>query len=398
MIAAATITNSSAMPEEKNSVIIYGGSFDPPHSGHTALAAAALRRFKAAVLYFVPGFHTPFKDFHPVPFHGRAALLRAALAEAGLGGRKAIKISPFEADLKRVVYTYETAAHFRLLHPGAPLYFLMGSDCLAGFKRWRRPGFILKTARLLVGLRPGYAIDKRSGIPFTALAGSFPRADSTGIRAELFLGGRPAQLHRAVLDRIEKKSLYLARERELLKKLLTPARYTHSLYTAELALRLAPAAGVPQRKAALAALLHDCARELAPAALRRRCLKRAPPDALPRLTLKEAPVLAHAWAGAALAMEKFGVKDPEILEAIELHATGAPCMGPLARLIYVSDLANRGRGFREAGLVRKLAFKDFLAAFRAANYVKLVYAFSGGGWVHPLSVALWNSLQEKKKG
>ena len=360
-----------------------------------ALAEAALRQLKPSVLYFVPGFHTPFKDLPPVPFSGRAALLRAALAGAGLGGRKEIKISSFEADLERVVYTYETVAHFRKLHPGAPLYFLMGSDCLAGFSGWRRPGFILKNARLLAGLRPGYAIRKSSGAHFTALAGRFPRADSTGIRAELFLGGRPAQLHRAVREIIEKKALYLARERALLKKLVSPSRFRHSLHTAELALGLAEAAGVPQQKAALAALLHDCARDLPPAARRRLFLKRAPRAALPRLTLKEAPVLAHAWAGAALAREKFGVKDPEILEAIEQHAAGAPGMGPLARLIYVSDLANRGRAFREAGLVRRLAFKNFEAAFRAANYVKLVYAFSAGGWVHPLSVSLWNSLQEK---
>jgi len=386
------------MPEEKRPVIIYGGSFDPPHRGHMALAAAALSQLKPSVLYFVPGFHTPFKDLLPVPFSGRAALLRAALAGAGLGGRKEIKISSFEADLERVVYTYETVEHFRKLHPGAPLYFLLGSDCLAGFSGWKRPGFILKNARLLAGLRPGYAIRKSSGAPFTALAGRFPRADSTGIRAELFLGRRPAQLHPAVLDRIEEKALYLARERELLKKIISPGRYAHSLHTAELALKLAPAAGVPQQKAALAALLHDCARDLEPGRSRRLFLKSAPRAALPGLTLREAPVLAHAWAGAALAAEKFGVKDPEVLEAIALHATGAPGMGPLARLVYLSDLANQGRGFSEAGLVRKLAFIDFGAAFQAANYVKLVYAFSGGGWVHPLSAALWNSLQEKKRG
>lgn len=386
------------MPEEKRPVIIYGGSFDPPHRGHMALAAAALAQLKPSVLYFVPGFHTPFKDLRPVPFAGRAALLRAALAGAGLGGRKEIKISSFEADLRRVVYSYETVAHFRELHPGVPLYFLLGSDCLAGFSGWKRPGFILGNARLLAGLRPGYAIRKSSGAPFTALAGRFPRADSTGIRAELFLGRRPAQLHPAVLDRIEERKLYLAREREQLKKFISPGRYAHSLHTAELALGLAPAAGVPQQKAALAALLHDCARDLPPGAQRRLFLKSAPRAALPRLTLREAPVLAHAWAGAALAAEKFGVKDPEVLEAIALHATGAPGMGPLARLVYVSDLANQGRGFSEAGLVRKLAYIDFGAAFRAANYVKLVYAFSGGGWVHPLSAALWNSLQEKKRG
>ncbi|HCC47526.1 MAG TPA: hypothetical protein DEQ38_05335 [Elusimicrobia bacterium] len=190
------------------------------------------------------------------------------------------------------------------------------------------------------------------------------------------------------------KALYLSRERRLLEGSLSPRRYAHSLHTAELALSLAPAAGVPQRQAALAALLHDCARDLSPAAQRRLCPPRSPHLAE---TLREAPVLAHAWAGAALARKKYGVEDPEVLEAITLHATGAPGMGPLARLVYVSDLANQGRTFHEARLVRELAAVDFEAAFRAANYVKLVYAFAGGGWVHPLSVGLWNSLQEKKK-
>jgi nicotinate (nicotinamide) nucleotide adenylyltransferase len=382
------------MAQEKRPVIIYGGSFDPPHRGHAALAAAALRQLKPAALYLVPGYRTPFKDYSPVPFADRAALLKAALAGAGLSNSREVRVNAFEAGLRRVVYTWETVAHFRRLHPGAPLYFLMGSDCLAGFPGWRRPGYILKSARLLVGLRPGYSI-KKGGVPFTPLAGRFPEADSTALRSELFLGRRPAQLQPGVLKAIGSRALYLARERRLLARSLSPLRYQHSLHVAELALRLAPAAGVPQQKAALAALLHDCARDLPPAALRRLAPKSTPGLAE---ILRGAPVLLHAWAGAALAEKKYGVADPEILEAIALHATGAPGMGPLARLVYLADLANQGRAFPEAKLVRDLAAADFGAAFKAANYVKLVYAFAGGGWVHPLSVGLWNLLQEKKPG
>lgn len=383
------------MADPKKPVIIYGGSFDPPHKGHTALAAAALRQLAPSALYFVPGFHTPFKDLRPSPFGDRAALLKTALAAAGLAGRKEIKVSSFEAELGRVVYTWETVAHFRRLHPGAPLYFLLGSDCLADFRGWRRSGEILKNARLLAGLRPGYSLKKSASAPFTPLRGRFPEAASRDIRAQLFLGGRPAQVFPAVLELIAKKGLYLGRERALLKRLVTPARFTHSADTARLAMELAPAAGVPQQKAALAGLLHDCARDLPPSVMKR--LARGPRAAALRETAAKAPVLLHAWAGAALARSRFKVKDPEVLEAAALHATGAPGMGPLARLIYICDVANQGRTFAEAGLVRGLAGKDLGAAFRAANYVKLVYAFSGDGWVHPLSVALWNSLQEKKK-
>lgn len=383
------------MKEEKKPVIIYGGSFDPPHKGHLALAAAALRQLKPSALYFVPGFRTPFKDSRPVPFAGRKAMLEAALAASGLAGRPEIKISSYEARLGRVVYTYETLEYFRRLHPGAPLYFLMGSDCLAGFKGWKRWRSILKNAGLLAGLRPGHSPGR--GVPFTALKGRFPRVASSGLRAELFLGDKPRGLHAPVLKLLEARGLYLGRERALLKKMISPARYAHSLGTARLAVALAPALGLPAQQAALAALLHDCARDLPPGALVKYALRNAPRTPLLRTLIKEAPVLLHAWAGAERARKDFGVYDPEILEAIQLHATGAPGMGALARLLYVCDLAAPGRGFPEAAQVRRLASRDFEAAFRAANYVKLVYAFSGGGWVHPLSISLWNSLQEKKK-
>ncbi|HAT72013.1 MAG TPA: hypothetical protein DCS63_04280 [Elusimicrobia bacterium] len=386
------------MRSEKKPIIIYGGSFDPPHRGHMELAAAALRQLKPEAIYFVPGFHTPFKDLRPVPFAGRRALLKAALGAAGLLGRPEVKISSFEAGLRRVVYTWETVAHFRKLHPGARVYFLMGSDCLGGFKKWRRWRTVLEGARLLVGLRPGYDMAAARGVPFTALAGRFPRAASSDLRAALFLGGKPPELHAAVLAGILRRGFYLSRERALLKKILTPGRFRHSHETAALAVSLAPALGIPAQKAAAAGLLHDCARDLPPGALKKYARLRCPRAPFFGTMLKEAPVLLHAWAGAALAGELSGIRDAEIDEAIELHATGAPGMGPLARLIYVCDLAAPGRDFPEAGLVRELAFNDFDAAFRAANYVKLTYAFSGGGWVHPLSVSLWNSLQEKKKG
>jgi nicotinate-nucleotide adenylyltransferase len=381
------------MADEKRPVVIYGGSFDPPHQGHTALAAAALRLLSPSALYFVPGFRTPFKDLRPVPYRDRAAMLRAAIGASSLAGRREVRVSPFEADQGRVVYTWETVAHFRRLHPGVPLYFLLGSDCLAGFRSWRRSGEILKKARLLAGLRPGYALG-RGAVPFTPLPGRFPEAASTGIRGALFLGDTPAKVDPAVLELIERRGLYLGRERALLRRLLKPARYEHCLHTARLALELAPAAGIPQQKAALAALLHDCARDLSPAAQLR--LAKGPREAVLRETAARAPVLLHAWAGAELARKRFGVADPDVLEAAALHATGGPGMGPLARLVYVCDVANQGRAFPEAALVRRLAREDLGAAFRAANYVKLVYAFSGDGWVHPLSVALWNSLQQKK--
>jgi predicted HD superfamily hydrolase involved in NAD metabolism len=332
-------------------------------------------------------------------------MLQSALRAAGLAERPEVSISSFENGFRRVVYTFETLEYFRKRHPGAPLYFLMGSDCLAGSKKWKRWRGILKQATLLVGMRPGREIISRPEVPFARLRGGFPRAASSYLRSALFLGYKPPEVSGPVLEVIEKKGLYLSCERRLLENILSPGRLGHSLEVARLAFELAPGEGISPQKAALAGLLHDCARELPEAALlaARKELAGFLPAKISGAVLynemaAKAPVLLHAWAGAGLARWKFGVKDRKILEAIALHATGAPGMGPLARLIYVCDLAARGRDFKEAALVRRLAGLDFPAALRAANYVKLSYAFSGGGWVHPLSVSLWNSLQEKKNG
>ncbi len=393
------------MAHSQKPVIIYGGSFDPPHKGHMALAAAALRQLEPAALYFVPGWRTPFKDFQPVPFSRRCGMLAKALRGAGLAGRKGVSISSFEAGHRRVVYTFETIGHFQKKHPGAPVYFLMGSDCLAGFKQWRRWRGILKKASLLVGLRPGYSPGAAHGVPFVALRGRFPRAASSGLRGALFLGEKPSALAGPVLAEIERNGLYHDRELRYLKANLSSARLRHSLAVARLAMSLAPGLGLSPQKAALAGILHDCARELpgSGVAIARKGLAgvfpgRKSENMLYVEVISKAPVLLHAWAGAALARNLFGVKDREVLEAIALHATGAPGMGKLARLIYVCDLAAEGRGFKAAAWIRRLAGLDFPAALRAANYVKLSSAFSGGGWVHPLSVSLWNSLQEKKNG
>ena len=366
------------------------------------LAAAALRQLKPEALYFVPGWRTPFKRTQPASFRERRSMLKKALRAAGLAGRPEVKISDFEDGRRRVVYTVETLEYFKKLHPGAPLYFLMGSDCLAGFTAWRRWRGILKKASLLVGMRPGHVAPAAAEVPFIALNGRFPQAASSAVRGALYLGKNTAAVPAPVLEHIRKKGLYLARERLRLKKTLSPARFRHSLRVAGLALELAPGLGIPSYQAAAAGLLHDCARELPvpvllPAAQNfARRQSGTPPGYINcKDMVKKSPVLLHAWAGAERARRVFGATDPEILEAIALHATGAPKMGGLARLIYLCDLAAPGREFKTAALIRRLAKVDFSAAFRAANYVKLSYAFAGGGWVHPLSVSLWNSLQEK---
>ena len=158
------------MSNEKEPVIIYGGSFNPPHSGHISLAKAAYRQIKPKAFYFVPNFHSPFKEMQPASFNDRRNMLQIAAGEnfMNLSG---VQISSWEEDQKKIVYTWKTIAHFRRIHPNAKIYFLMGSDCLKSFNDWQRSRSILRNASLLVGIRPGFNIVGGEA-PFVPLKGT----------------------------------------------------------------------------------------------------------------------------------------------------------------------------------------------------------------------------------
>ncbi|MBI4801462.1 MAG: bis(5'-nucleosyl)-tetraphosphatase (symmetrical) YqeK [Elusimicrobia bacterium] len=387
------------MPAKKK-IIIYGGAFDPPHKGHFALMKAALRIAPAA-LYIVPGFRSPFKDFPAAPYKDRAAMLKDGLKAEGLigrhkGGRTRITVHPFEFKQKRLTYTWRTVDFFKKLHPDAERYFLMGSDCIETFHRWKHYRRILSKAVLLAGRRPGFGLKNLAGVPYVQLKGRFPLITSAALKAALFAGRRPRGLLPATFSYIARKGLYLGALRRRLKKTLTPERFAHTAAVTDLALELGLRYGADPLRAALAGLLHDAARDLPPRALVRyaaRSRLRAP--GLNEM-LKKAPLLLHSYAGADLAAKRFGVKDRSVLNAIRQHTLGSRKPDLLSKIIYVADLAACDRSFPEAGTVAALARKDLDAAYLRANYVKLIYA-SRAGWRHPESAKVWNSLRTREK-
>jgi nicotinate-nucleotide adenylyltransferase len=379
----------------KQKIIIYGGTFDPPHKGHFALIKASLAALDPALLYIVPGLRSPFKDFPCAPFRERAAMLAAGLGAAGLGGDARIKIHPYEFERGRLTYTWRTVSFFRRKYPRAEIYFLMGSDCLETFHLWKNYRKILASARLIVGARAGFPLKNPRGLNYIRLKGCFPFIASTALKIGLFAGFRPSGLFDATENRIAARGLYFAALRRRIAGLMTPARFKHTRAATLLSLQLAVKYGADLPKTALTGLLHDIARDLGPRGLAAYAKKaRFKVPALEE-TLKKAPILLHSYAGAELAEKKFGVKDKAVLNAIRRHTLGSVSPGLLAKIIYVADLAADGRDFSGAGMVKQLAFADLDAAYAAAIYVKLVYALKAGGWMHPESVKVWNNLLEK---
>lgn len=171
-----------------------------------------------------------------------------------------------------------------------------------------------------------------------------------------------------------------------IRKKLSPARFRHVLSVQRLAVRLAGIHGEDPQRASLAALLHDLAKEFPDkklAAYARRRLN------LRRLSAR-APFLLHGFVSADIARREFGIKDRGILSAISWHTLGKPVMTRLEKIIYVADIAEPKRAFREAAAIRRLAQKDLDKALMRALAVKISFVAKNGDYLEPLSVSAYN--------
>ena len=135
---------------------IFGGSFDPVHEGHLALARRALDVARLDRVVFVPAADSPFKIGRmAAPAAERVALLRRALA-----GEPRFEVSTFEIDRGGVSYSVETVEALRASSPpGTEFVFLIGADNLATLHAWHRARDLVKLCSFVSFGRAGTRID-----------------------------------------------------------------------------------------------------------------------------------------------------------------------------------------------------------------------------------------------
>ena len=166
--AQAQRSHAHAHTHPPRRIALFGGSFDPIHSGHLAVARAADRRFHFDELHFIPCGRPPHKHRHDLALYAhRFAMVGLAcadhphfipsLAEAGsdMSGR-------------RVFYSIDTVRRFRHLynHRGDKLYFILGADSFLKIPTWHEYEALLNTCEFVVASRPGFRMDAlRLAIP-----------------------------------------------------------------------------------------------------------------------------------------------------------------------------------------------------------------------------------------
>jgi predicted HD superfamily hydrolase involved in NAD metabolism len=177
-------------------------------------------------------------------------------------------------------------------------------------------------------------------------------------------------------DALIKDAKNYARER------LSDKRYAHTLRVAETIVRLAKLHGLDPERSRLAGLLHDAAREIDMEEL----LRIAEEDGLSVGDFeRERPILLHGPVAAKLAGEDLGVEDGEILDAVRVHTTGEPGMGPLALALFVADKIEPSREQPGVEGLRDLAPESLYRAARATLEDSISYNERRDRPAHPKS-------------
>jgi nicotinate-nucleotide adenylyltransferase len=141
---------------------LFGGTFDPVHRGHLALARAAMERCRLSRVCFVPAGVPPHKQRQPLaPFAHRFAMLALATAN-----EKAFVPSLLEAPeeggnrrLEKPNYTIDTVRRMKQGFKSADrLFLLIGMDAFADIAKWHQAEALFRECQFIVAGRPGYSL------------------------------------------------------------------------------------------------------------------------------------------------------------------------------------------------------------------------------------------------
>ena len=177
--------------------------------------------------------------------------------------------------------------------------------------------------------------------------------------------------------------------KELVRSRLSDKRYEHTLNVRKMAVKLAKRHDADEDRAALAALLHDAAKEISKAEM--RAIMKAHPEYAEGGEERPTPVW-HGICAAILARTEWGVEDEAVLSAIACHTAGKPGMSKLDKILYLADMSSAERDWPGVEKLRKLELKDLDAAMLAALKQTNDFVLSQGKPLDPMSKAAYEDI------
>jgi nicotinate-nucleotide adenylyltransferase len=183
---------------------IFGGTFDPIHQAHLAIAREATDRCRLDRVLLVPADNPPHKTgvTHTAYEH------RVRMAELACRGLDHLEVSRLEEGT-RWSYSIDTIEKVRArMAPDDELFFVIGADAFADIRTWRRWQDVARAVCFLVVSRPGGTYEVPPEVRLERLDRLDLAISSSEIRRELAAGGRPAEIPAAVLEYILEHGLY----------------------------------------------------------------------------------------------------------------------------------------------------------------------------------------------
>jgi nicotinate-nucleotide adenylyltransferase len=210
---------------------LFGGTFDPIHNGHLALAKAAQERYELGRVYFVPANVPPHKKQPVASYFHRYAMVTLATMEEKAFLPSLLEAPEVNAPAKGkpvVNYSIDTCKRLKTsLKKSDKVFFLIGIDAFKDIAQWREPEALLRECPFIVASRPGYFLaDVANSLPVSlrpkaAVTKLFAKQGTTG---DLALNGATVHMLADVNQNVSATAIREAvAAKKALGKFLDPA-------------------------------------------------------------------------------------------------------------------------------------------------------------------------------
>ena len=353
-------------------ILLFGGSFDPPHRGHISILKAAAEYMDFDKIIVMPTGTPTHKKSCTAPFDVRMYMAKTAFADIAPN----VEISDWEGTNLQDDYTFRTLQHLKEQYGDADIYMVIGSDSLFTLDSWKNAEFVMQNCTALVFAREeNIAEDMAQKAEELRAMGAkiqFVKAEIISVSSSQFRREGEANadiITDSVQNIVDEYSLYSTDEtarlkgtaKLLAKLLLDEKRYIHTLNVEKLAAELGEVYSLDVEKLRIAALLHDIMKNAPKDIL----LHRAKQSGIINKIEDKPKQTLHGFAAADYAKRELGIEDEEILWAVKSHTCGRDGMQDIEKVIYLADMLCEERRF---------AGKDYLLSLAKQNLDKAMYA------------------------
>lgn len=343
------------MVDKVQKIAILGGSFDPVTNAHLEMVRKLAKRFSRVVV--LPCYISPFKhDGCVVGGEDRVKMFRKVTADL-----ENVKVSKWEIKREGISYSIDAVRHYREKYAGAELYFVIGSDCLAGLPEWKDADGLAASVTFYVFRRPGFPVRKNlveqltsMGFDIKLVGGKIGDESSGLVRAAVAFGKAETFVPHEVAEYIEKHELYTdyVRYTRMFGVFgLKAERIEHTFRAVKAGIWLAKIHGEDVDEVVKALILHDIGKYTSADTLKKFEVE------LTSAEKKSNDSVRHAYVSAAIARDYFKLNE-RIVGAIRKHTTGSTEMSVLDKIVYLADAVEEGRDYEGVSAIRRLAAKD----------------------------------------